>query len=90
MSIETIAATRIYNGGEESYLSWEKFPYVGLLKVHKPVLCVDTEYPDTTRTLYIHSHIVKEKLMVKLLHSIGFISLNQEMQLYKFQNRDIT
>lgn len=33
MSIPTIAATRIYMGGEEKALSFEKFPYSGLSKV---------------------------------------------------------
>ena len=34
MSPDTITASRIFNGGETSYLSWEKLPHVGLLKVH--------------------------------------------------------
>lgn len=33
MSIPTLAATRIYMGGEEKVLSFEKFPYNGLSKV---------------------------------------------------------
>lgn len=33
MSIPTLAATRIYIGGEEKELSFEKFPYNGLSKV---------------------------------------------------------
>lgn len=33
MSIPTLAATRIYMGGEEKQLSFEKFPYTGLSKV---------------------------------------------------------
>ncbi len=35
MSIPTLAATRIYMGGEEKVLSFEKFPYNGLSKVRK-------------------------------------------------------
>lgn len=34
MSPNTITASRIFKDGETSYLSWEKFPHVGLLKVH--------------------------------------------------------
>lgn len=33
MSIPTLAATRIYLGGEENVLSFEEFPYSGLSKV---------------------------------------------------------
>lgn len=33
MSIPTQMATRVYKGGEEEVLSFEKFPYVGLSKV---------------------------------------------------------
>lgn len=33
LSIPTITATRVYMGGEEKQLSFEKFPYVGLSKV---------------------------------------------------------
>lgn len=34
MSIPTLAATRIYMGGEEKQLTFEKFPYTGLSKVN--------------------------------------------------------
>ena len=34
MSPDTITASRIYNNWEDSYLSWEKFPHIGLLKVY--------------------------------------------------------
>lgn len=33
MSIPTITATRVYIGGEEQKLAFEKFPYSGLAKV---------------------------------------------------------
>lgn len=33
MSIPTLAATRIYMGGEDRELSFEKFPYNGMSKV---------------------------------------------------------
>jgi hypothetical protein len=33
MSIPTQMATRVYKGGKEEVLSFEKFPYVGLSKV---------------------------------------------------------
>lgn len=33
MSIPTLAATRMYLGGEEMKLSFEKFPHIGLSKV---------------------------------------------------------
>lgn len=35
MSIPTQTATRMYLGGEEKILSFEKFPYVGLSKVRR-------------------------------------------------------
>lgn len=34
MSIPTLTATRVYMGGEEQNLSFEKFPYSGLSKVY--------------------------------------------------------
>lgn len=33
MSISTVSATRMYLGGEEKQLSFDKFPHVGLSKV---------------------------------------------------------
>lgn len=33
MSPDTITASRIFKSGEHSYLAWEKFPHMGLLKV---------------------------------------------------------
>lgn len=33
MSIPTLAATRVYMGGEKEQLSFEQFPYTGLSKV---------------------------------------------------------
>lgn len=33
MSLTTVAATRVFIGGEEKSLSFEKFPYFGLSKV---------------------------------------------------------
>lgn len=33
MSFPTVAATRVYMGGEEEELSFEKFPYTGFSKV---------------------------------------------------------
>lgn len=35
MSLPTIAATRMYMGGEELELSFDKFPYSGLSKVYR-------------------------------------------------------
>ncbi|XP_015595863.1 alkaline phosphatase [Cephus cinctus] len=46
MSPDTITASRIYHRGEESYLSWEKFPHVGLLKTYD----VDKQVPDSAAT----------------------------------------
>lgn len=34
MSLATVAATRVYMGGEEKSLSFERFPHFGLSKVH--------------------------------------------------------
>lgn len=51
MSITTIAATRMLLGGEEVQLSFEKFPYTGLLKTY----CIDSQVPDSacTSTAYL-------------------------------------
>ncbi|XP_057320789.1 alkaline phosphatase-like [Microplitis mediator] len=46
MSIDTITASRIYHNGETSYLAWEKFPHVGLLKTYNTNLKV----PDSAST----------------------------------------
>ncbi|ERL84010.1 hypothetical protein D910_01329 [Dendroctonus ponderosae] len=43
MSIPTIAATRVYLGGEEKSLSFEQFPYTGLSKTY----CVDHQTADS-------------------------------------------
>lgn len=41
MSISTQTATRMYLGGEEKVLSFEKFPYVGLAKVKKEYFALE-------------------------------------------------
>jgi alkaline phosphatase len=33
MSVPTVAAARVYQGGEEEQLAFEKFPYTGMSKV---------------------------------------------------------
>lgn len=38
MGVSTVTATRIYKYGEEGLLAWERFPNVGVLKVHFSVL----------------------------------------------------
>lgn len=43
MSIPTLAATRVYIGGEEKVLSFEKFPYTGLSKTY----CANTQVADS-------------------------------------------
>ncbi|XP_072398946.1 membrane-bound alkaline phosphatase-like isoform X1 [Diabrotica undecimpunctata] len=43
MSIPTLAATRVYIGGEEQQLSFEKFPYTGFSKTY----CVDHQTADS-------------------------------------------
>ncbi|KAJ8936806.1 hypothetical protein NQ318_003051 [Aromia moschata] len=43
MSIPTIAAARVYMGGEEKQLAFEKFPYTGLSKTY----CVDHQTADS-------------------------------------------
>jgi alkaline phosphatase len=43
MSISTQTATRIYMGGEELSLSFEKFPHCGLAKTY----CVNFQVPDS-------------------------------------------
>lgn len=43
MSVPTLAATRIYIGGEEKSLAFETFPYVALSKTY----CVDKQVADS-------------------------------------------
>lgn len=51
MSIPTLAATRVYNGGEDEFLSFEKFPHIGMSKTY----CVDYQTADSacTATAYL-------------------------------------
>lgn len=35
MGPNTITAARIYMGGESSYVTWERFPHMGAIKVSK-------------------------------------------------------
>lgn len=46
MSHITLAAARMLNGGEESSLSFEEFPNMGMAKTY----CVDTQVPDSACT----------------------------------------
>ncbi|KAG4077998.1 hypothetical protein HA402_002049 [Bradysia odoriphaga] len=46
MSIPTLMATRMYMGGEEKKLSFEKFPYTGLAKTY----CVNHQVGDSACT----------------------------------------
>uniref|UniRef100_A0A7G3ABG4 Alkaline phosphatase n=1 Tax=Lutzomyia longipalpis TaxID=7200 RepID=A0A7G3ABG4_LUTLO len=43
MSIATVTASRVYNGGEEQQLSFDKFPYSGLSKTY----CANTQVADS-------------------------------------------
>lgn len=43
MSVPTLAATRVYIGGEEKSLSFEEFPYVAMSKTY----CVDKQVADS-------------------------------------------
>lgn len=53
MSIPTLAASRVYmsqlthEGGEESQLSFEKFPYTGLSKVNSLVYKENSQFIST-------------------------------------------
>lgn len=51
MGISTIATARMYLGGEQNLMSFEKFPYYGLSKTY----CVDKQVPDSacTATSYL-------------------------------------
>ncbi|KAJ8923109.1 hypothetical protein NQ315_001662 [Exocentrus adspersus] len=51
LSIPTLAATRVYHGGEEVELSFETLPYAGLSKTY----CVDAQTADSacTATAYL-------------------------------------
>lgn len=46
MSVTTLAATRMYMGDEEISLSFEKFPFLGMVKTY----CVDKQVPDSACT----------------------------------------
>ncbi|KAK2577199.1 hypothetical protein KPH14_003350 [Odynerus spinipes] len=46
MSPDTITASRIYRAGETSYLAWERFPHVGLLKTYN----TNKQVPDSAST----------------------------------------
>lgn len=46
MSPQTVAATRVYQGNENEYLSFEKFPYLGQAKTY----CVNRQVPDSACT----------------------------------------
>lgn len=46
MSLTTISASRMYMGGEEKQLSFEDFPYVGMVKTY----CVDAQVADSACT----------------------------------------
>nr|AUF74484.1 Cry8Ea3 toxin-binding alkaline phosphatase [Holotrichia parallela] len=89
LSIPTIKASRLYLGqlhnesGEETILSFEKFPYVGLSKTY----CVDTQVPDSACTATAYLSGVKNNY-----HTIGVTaavqyqdcdaSLNEENHVY--------
>lgn len=51
MSLPTLTATRVYMGGEEKSLPFERFPYVGLSKTY----CANTQVADSacTATAYL-------------------------------------
>lgn len=51
LSITTLAATRVYAGGEHIPLSFEQFPSVGMAKTY----CIDKQVPDSgcTATAYL-------------------------------------
>lgn len=46
MSMPTLAATRMYLGGEEKSLSFEEFPFVGMSKTY----CLDYQVADSACT----------------------------------------
>lgn len=46
MSVPTLSATRVYIGGEEKSLTFEKFPYVAMSKTY----CVNKQVPDSACT----------------------------------------
>lgn len=55
MSLTTVAAARVFIGGEEKSLSFEKFPYFGLSKVMHLVQLLRSVCPHPTRYhFYVH------------------------------------
>ena len=57
MSPDTIAASRIYRAGESSYLAWERFPHVGLLKVRPLLVCYHLvpSLPESLKLSHLYS-----------------------------------
>lgn len=51
MSISTVGMARVYAGGEEKQLSFDRFPFIGMSKTY----CVDYQVPDSacTATAYL-------------------------------------
>ncbi|XP_053685597.1 alkaline phosphatase-like [Sabethes cyaneus] len=75
MSAQTIAATRMYLGNENEYLSFEKFPHLGLAKTY----CVNRQVPDSscTGTSYL-SGVKINYGMVNLAASIARYTCDYE------------
>lgn len=57
MSIPTQMATRMYMGGEEKVLSFEKFPHVGLAKVRRKVFHLNNKHPEKFVLQIVRRHI---------------------------------
>lgn len=52
MSPDTITASRIYRKGESSYLAWERFPHVGLLKVRATLTTFGCDFKRTKKKFF--------------------------------------
>lgn len=80
LSIATTAATRMYIGGEEVELSFEKFPHYGLAKTY----CVDRQVPDSACTATAFLHGVKNNY-----RGLG-VSANVSSSQCNFSEDDVT
>ncbi|KAG5667737.1 hypothetical protein PVAND_015707 [Polypedilum vanderplanki] len=80
LSLTTTAATRMYLGGEEVELSYERFPHLGFVKTY----CVDRQVADSACTANAFLHGVKNNYQ-----SLG-LTANVSRTACTFTDEDIT
>lgn len=80
MSVPTLAATRIYMGGEEKSLSFEEFPYLAMSKTY----CVDNQVPDsacTTTGNHFHLFVLRSTFALFQHQSMSFLDSFETTQI---------